>query len=229
MNKGQLIEMLGLRLGMDRKMAAEAVDGMFDIIVRNVDKGENVMLTGFGVFEKRARAARTARNPRTGQQLRLKRTNVPSFRAGTLFKEVVEGSRKLGRAPAPMSAAKPASAPARTPRAAAAKASRATASRPAAKSARPAAKTTRTAAAKTTAAKTTRPAAKATRTATAKTTRPAAKAAAKTTAKPAAKAARPAVKATAKASRPATKKVATVKKTAAAKKAKPAAKKRAKK
>ena len=61
MNKAQLIEMLGMRLGMEKKMAAQAVDAMFDIIVRNVDKGENVTLTGFGVFEKRARAARTAR------------------------------------------------------------------------------------------------------------------------------------------------------------------------
>jgi len=87
---------------MDKKMAAQAVDGMFDIIVRNVDKGENVMLTGFGVFEKRARAARTARNPRTGQQLRLRRTNVPSFRAGTLFKEVVEVPASSAASPPPV-------------------------------------------------------------------------------------------------------------------------------
>jgi DNA-binding protein HU-beta len=124
MNKAQLIEMLGMRLGMDRKVAAQAVDGMVDIIVRNVDKGENVTVTGFGVFEKRVRAARTARNPRTGESIRLRKTAVPNFRPGAAFKEVVDGTRKLprvGAAPAtaarPTATAKPAAKRAATTRA----------------------------------------------------------------------------------------------------------------
>jgi DNA-binding protein HU-beta len=206
MNKGQLIEMLGMRAGMEKKMAAQAVDAMFDIIVRNVNNGENVTLTGFGVFEKRARAARTARNPRTGQTLRLRKTNVPNFRPGMLFKEVVDGTRKLPRATA-MPAAKPA---------AKAVATRSTAAKPAAK-----AMAKRATAVRSTTRAAAKPAAKAT------TTRAAAKPAAKATRSTA----KPAAKATAKASRPATKKAATVKKTAVAKKttkAKPAAKKGAK-
>jgi len=69
-NKAQLIEALSERLG-DKKVASEAVDGLVDIIIRTVNKGEKVNITGFGVFEKRARAARTARNPRTGETVRV--------------------------------------------------------------------------------------------------------------------------------------------------------------
>ena len=96
MNKAQLIEALAERLG-DKKTASQAVEDVVDIIVRNVNKGEKVNITGFGVFEKRARAARTARNPRTGETVKVKKTNVPAFRAGTQFKEVVGGQRKLPR------------------------------------------------------------------------------------------------------------------------------------
>ena len=80
-NKAQLIEALAERLG-DKKVAAQAVDNLVDIIIRTVNKGEKVNITGFGVFEKRTRAARTARNPRTGETVRVKKTNVPAFRAG---------------------------------------------------------------------------------------------------------------------------------------------------
>jgi DNA-binding protein HU-beta len=96
-NKAQLIEALTERLG-DKKAASEAVDGLVDIIIRTVNKGEKVTITGFGVFEKRARAARTARNPRTGEAVKVKKTNVPAFRAGTTFKDVVSGAKKLPRA-----------------------------------------------------------------------------------------------------------------------------------
>jgi DNA-binding protein HU-beta len=104
-NKAQLIEALAERLG-DKKTASQAVEGVVDLIVRNVNKGEKVNITGFGVFEKRARAARTARNPRTGETVKVKKTNVPAFRAGTQFKEVVGGTRKLPRATAKTSASK---------------------------------------------------------------------------------------------------------------------------
>ncbi|MEV7038577.1 HU family DNA-binding protein [Amycolatopsis sp. NPDC051061] len=164
-NKAQLIEALTERLG-DKKAASEAVDGLVDIIIRTVNKGEKVNITGFGVFEKRARAARTARNPRTGEAVRVKKTNVPAFRAGTTFKDVISGAKKLAKA-APV---KRATAGARastttratTPRAAAAKpaTTRATAAKPAtttrATAAKAAPKTTTTrakAAPKTTAAK----------------------------------------------------------------------------
>lgn len=93
-NKTQLIDALAERLG-DKKIAAAAVAGLVDVVVRTVHGGDKVTITGFGVFEKRARAARMARNPRTGQSVKIKKTIVPTFRPGALFREVVSGARKL--------------------------------------------------------------------------------------------------------------------------------------
>jgi DNA-binding protein HU-beta len=94
MNKTQLIDALAERLG-DKKVAAAAVAGLVDVVVRAVNAGDRVTITGFGVFEKRARAARTARNPRTGEAVIIQQTDVPAFRPGTLFREVVSGTRAL--------------------------------------------------------------------------------------------------------------------------------------
>ncbi|MGH3526110.1 MAG: HU family DNA-binding protein [Pseudonocardiaceae bacterium] len=94
MNKAQLIDALAERLG-DKKVAAAAVAGLVDVVVRAVNAGDKVTITGFGVFEKRARAARTARNPRTGEAVIIQQTDVPAFRPGTLFREVVSGTRVL--------------------------------------------------------------------------------------------------------------------------------------
>ncbi|MDX3189302.1 HU family DNA-binding protein [Streptomyces sp. MN03-5084-2B] len=157
-NKAQLIEALSERLGDDKKVAAQAVDGLVDIIIRTVNKGEKVNITGFGVFEKRARAARTARNPRTGEAVKVKKTNVPAFRAGTTFKDVISGTKKLPKAtPVKRAAAATSTRATATKAAAAAPAKAATTTRATrATAAKPAATTTRTRA---TAAK---PAAKAT-------------------------------------------------------------------
>ena len=95
MNKAQLVETLSQRLGEDKKRTAATVDALLDTVYRTVQKGEKVALTGFGVFEKRERAARTARNPATGEKVRVKKTSVPAFRAGQEFKSVVNGSKKL--------------------------------------------------------------------------------------------------------------------------------------
>jgi len=92
MNKAQLVEAIADRLG-GRTEAEEAVDAVFDVIVRTVVKGEQVSITGFGVFEKAARAARQARNPRTGETFRLGKTAVPRFRPGQNFKRLT--SRQL--------------------------------------------------------------------------------------------------------------------------------------
>ena len=89
MNKAQLIEALAERLG-DKKTASQAVENVVDIIVRNVNKGEKVNITGFGVFEKRARAARTARNPRTGEECLIPASRVVKFTPGKALKEAVK-------------------------------------------------------------------------------------------------------------------------------------------
>lgn len=96
MNKAQLIDALAERLG-DKKVAAAAVAGLVDVVIQAVAAGDKVTITGFGVFEKRARAARVARNPRTGEAVALAPTEVPAFRPGTLFREAVGGARPSPR------------------------------------------------------------------------------------------------------------------------------------
>ena len=95
MNKAELIDVLTDKLGSDRRHATAAVENVVDTIVRAVHKGDSVTITGFGVFEQRRRAARVARNPRTGETVKVKPTSVPAFRPGAQFKAVVAGAQKL--------------------------------------------------------------------------------------------------------------------------------------
>ncbi len=101
MNKADLIEAVTKRIG-DKRTANAAVEAFIDAVTRAVATGERVAITGFGVFEKVDRAARTARNPATGATVKLKKTSVPKFRAGQGFKDVVSGAKKLAAAPAEM-------------------------------------------------------------------------------------------------------------------------------
>jgi len=144
-NKAELIEALSARLG-DKKSANAALDAVLAEIQAAVTKGDKVAITGFGVFEKRIRGARTARNPRTGEAVKVKKTSVPAFRAGASFREMVASGK------VPKVAAKKAPAKAAATKTTAAKTTtKATAKSAAAK--KTAAKTTR-AAASTTARKT---------------------------------------------------------------------------
>ncbi|MEU1531400.1 HU family DNA-binding protein [Streptomyces fagopyri] len=94
MNKAQLVEAIADKVG-GRQQAADAVDAVLDAIVRAVVGGDRVSVTGFGSFEKVDRPARYARNPQTGERVRVKKTSVPRFRAGQGFKDLVSGSKKL--------------------------------------------------------------------------------------------------------------------------------------
>ena len=95
MNKAELIDELTTKLQTDRRQATAAVENVVDTIVRAVHKGDSVTITGFGVFEQRKRAARVARNPRTGETVKVKPTSVPAFRPGAQFKAVVSGAQRL--------------------------------------------------------------------------------------------------------------------------------------
>ncbi|MFJ8695965.1 HU family DNA-binding protein [Streptomyces roseolilacinus] len=217
MNKAQLVEAIADKMG-GRQQAADAVDAVLDAIVRAVVAGDRVSVTGFGSFEKVERPARYARNPQTGERVRVKKTSVPRFRAGQGFKDLVSGTKKLPKGgevavkKAPkgsLTGAPPTIAKAATKKAAAKKA--------AAKKATPARKATTAAAKKTTtaAAKKTTTAAATKKAATAKKAAPAKKATPATTKKAAAKKTAPAKKATAK---KAPAKKTTARKTTAAKK-----------
>jgi DNA-binding protein HU-beta len=107
-NKAELIDALAVRLG-DKKSAASALDAVLAEIQSAVTKGDKVSITGFGVFEKRVRAARTARNPRTGEAVKVKKTSVPAFRAGASFKDQVAS----GKVPKATAAKKTTAAPAK--------------------------------------------------------------------------------------------------------------------
>ncbi|MEU6923839.1 MULTISPECIES: HU family DNA-binding protein [unclassified Streptomyces] len=200
MNKAQLVEAIADKVG-GRQQAADAVDAVLDAIVRAVVAGDRVSVTGFGSFEKVDRPARYARNPQTGERVRVKKTSVPRFRAGQGFKDLVSGSKKLPKndvavKKAPKGSLSGGSSTRTTAKAAAKKATakKATAKKATAKKAVTAAKTT--AAKKTTAKKTTAAAKKTTATAAKKTTTAAKKT---TTAKKAvASKTAPAKKATAK-------------------------------
>lgn len=113
MNKTQFIDAVAARLNADHKSTAAILDAILDEVYTNVSKGEKVILTGFGAFERRDRAARIGRNPATGAKVRVKKTSVPAFRPGTEFKEIIAGRRKVAKAAPAKKAASKAAAPAK--------------------------------------------------------------------------------------------------------------------
>jgi DNA-binding protein HU-beta len=125
MNKRDLIDAISGRMG-DKKTATEAVNAVLDTIQDTVARGDKVSITGFGVFEKQVRAARTARNPATGAAVKVPKTSVPKFRAGADFKAMVNAPTRR-RAAASTTGPKRGAAAARTTRTAAPRAGRSTA------------------------------------------------------------------------------------------------------
>jgi DNA-binding protein HU-beta len=169
-NKGELIEALSARLG-DKRAATRALDAVLTEIQNTVTKGGKVAITGFGVFEKKVRAARTARNPRTGEAVKVKKTSVPAFRAGTGFRELVASGKVPKAAAAKKTATKIAAKAATKTAATKAATTRAAATKAAAAKSTKAAPAKKTTAKKTTAKSTKAAAAPAARkTTTAKTT-----------------------------------------------------------
>ena len=101
MNKAQFIAALAPHFNDSKKEAAHAVDIVFDTIVRNLHKGEDVMINDFGKFKKVDRKARMGRNPFTGETIKIKASKKARFLPAKALKEIVAGDRKLGPAPKP--------------------------------------------------------------------------------------------------------------------------------
>ena len=101
MNKAQFIAALAPHFGDSKKEAARAVDVVFDTIVRNISKGEDVMINDFGKFKKVDRPARKGRNPFTGETIQIKASKKVRFLPAKALKEVISGARKLEAAPKP--------------------------------------------------------------------------------------------------------------------------------
>ena len=81
MNKSDFVDEFVNRTGWSKREAEDALRTVQNIISDTVAGGEKVTLPGFGTFEKRERAARTARNPQTGESIKVKKTSVPGFKS----------------------------------------------------------------------------------------------------------------------------------------------------
>ena len=89
MNKAELIDKVASEAKLTKADAGRAVDAMLQSIGKALKKGDTVSLVGFGTFSVRARAARTGRNPQTGEQIKIKASKVPAFKAGKQLKDSV--------------------------------------------------------------------------------------------------------------------------------------------
>ncbi len=89
-NKQSIVEAVHEKLGGTKVSAEQAVETMIDGIVNSLKKGEEVSIAGLGIFSVKQRAARTARNPRTGEMVQVKAMKVPKFRAAKALKDAVK-------------------------------------------------------------------------------------------------------------------------------------------
>jgi DNA-binding protein HU-beta len=90
MNKTGIIEAVHAKLGGTKVQAEEAVETMIDTIVMTLKKGGEVSIAGLGIFSTKTRAARQARNPRTGETIAVSAMRVPKFRAAKALKDAVK-------------------------------------------------------------------------------------------------------------------------------------------
>ena len=90
MNKAGIVEAVHGKLNGTKVAAEEAVDTMVGAIVSSLKRGEEVSIAGLGIFSVKQRAARTARNPRTGASIQISAMKVPKFRAAKALKEAVK-------------------------------------------------------------------------------------------------------------------------------------------
>ncbi len=89
MNKGQIVDKIAKDAGITKKQAGQAVNSLLDGVAKALKKGERVGFVGFGSFIVRKRAARKARNPRTGEIIKVKAKRVPVFRPGDKLRKSV--------------------------------------------------------------------------------------------------------------------------------------------
>jgi len=90
MTKNQLIEKVAKKSHLTKRAAQDAVNAVFNLIRDNLTRGEKTIITGFGTFLVRSRAARRGRNPQTGQAIQIPAKKLPSFVAGKTIKRQVK-------------------------------------------------------------------------------------------------------------------------------------------
>ncbi len=89
MNKSELIEAVAQSADLSKASATRAVDAMVEAVTNALKENDTVSLVGFGTFTVRERAARSGRNPRTGETIKIAASKVPSFKAGKALKDAV--------------------------------------------------------------------------------------------------------------------------------------------
>lgn len=94
MNRKELIDALATKTGSTKADTDRVLSALLEIISGTLEKGDSLSLVGFGSFEVRKRAARTGRNPKTGEELKIKASKVPAFKAGATLKAAVNGGKK---------------------------------------------------------------------------------------------------------------------------------------
>lgn len=90
MNKQALVELIHGKVGGTKVQAEEIVESILEEITKTLKKGEEVSIAGLGIFSVKTRAARTARNPKTGEPVKVPATRVPKFRAAKALKDAVK-------------------------------------------------------------------------------------------------------------------------------------------
>ncbi len=89
MNKTELIDQIADESDVSKAAAGRALDAMISAVTQTLSEGDQVTLVGFGTFSVRDRAARTGRNPQTGETIQIKAAKVPTFKAGKAFKDAL--------------------------------------------------------------------------------------------------------------------------------------------
>lgn len=89
MNKTELVAAMSEQTGLSKKDAEAALKAFTDIVAEELKKGEKIQLVGFGTFEVSERAARTGRNPQTGEEMPIPASKAPKFKAGKALKDLV--------------------------------------------------------------------------------------------------------------------------------------------
>lgn len=97
MNKSELISALAAKTEMSKKDAEKAVNSFIETITDSLAKDDKIQLVGFGTFMVKNRPARNARNPRTGEEIKISASKTPAFKAGKALKEKVNAPKKKGK------------------------------------------------------------------------------------------------------------------------------------
>lgn len=90
MNKAELVETMASEAGLSKADAQRALEAFIAGVSKTLKKGGTVSLIGFGTFSVKKRAARTGRNPATGETIKIKASKTPSFKAGKGFKDAIK-------------------------------------------------------------------------------------------------------------------------------------------